>query len=95
LRQSGLVIGSQSAAKSCQGYEKEPEHGGDAAAGSADSPPAFAARRSAGCASQTQCRGRTFGLVAANRFEAHFAAMWAAGQAMIEFAPAIQAMEPR
>jgi len=31
----------------------------------------------------------------AGRFEAHIAAMWDAAQPMIEFAPAIQAMEPR
>lgn len=31
---------------------------------------------------------------AAGRFEAHFATMWTAAEPMIEFAPAIQAVEP-
>jgi len=33
--------------------------------------------------------------VAAIKFEAHFERMWEAAQAMIEFAPAINALEPR
>ena len=37
--------------------------------------------------------GRTYGVV--DRLTAHFAAMWVAAQPMIEFAPAILAMEPR
>ena len=32
---------------------------------------------------------------AAGRFEAHFTAMWSAAAPMVEFAPAIDAMEPR
>jgi hypothetical protein len=32
---------------------------------------------------------------AAAKFEAHFEAMWTAAQPMIEFAPAIQALEPK
>jgi phosphatidylserine/phosphatidylglycerophosphate/cardiolipin synthase-like enzyme len=32
---------------------------------------------------------------AAGRFEAHFTAMWSAAEPMVEFAPAIDAMEPR
>jgi phosphatidylserine/phosphatidylglycerophosphate/cardiolipin synthase-like enzyme len=32
---------------------------------------------------------------AAARFEAHFAKMWAAAQPMVEFAPAIEALEPK
>jgi phosphatidylserine/phosphatidylglycerophosphate/cardiolipin synthase-like enzyme len=33
--------------------------------------------------------------LAETRFEAHFVAMWTAAEPMIEFAPAIRAMEPR
>ena len=33
--------------------------------------------------------------VAAARFEAHFEAMWRSGQPMIEFGPAVDALEPR
>jgi hypothetical protein len=32
---------------------------------------------------------------AAAKFDAHLAAMWGAAEPMIEFAPAINAMEPR
>jgi hypothetical protein len=32
---------------------------------------------------------------AAAKFDAHFERMWDAGQPMIEFAPAIRALEPR
>ena len=53
-----LAFASQSSAKSCQVYEREPEHdGGDAAAGSADSH-RLCSKRSAGGASQTQHRDR-------------------------------------